>query len=162
MPNDTRKQVYLLCSQDFIDHPIWEFCSDEEGIEGQDEATVKPSEDTEVPGYSPGAYVVAADITYADGTHADGYVYSGKPDDLVCVSPTILLPTGQINLFTGCLPFTPEWKEHLADDVSLLGSNIALFPMSFESRANVNGAPLRIMAEGFFARDLDGRIVKVQ
>ncbi len=162
MPNDVRKQVYRLSSQDLLDSPIWEFCSDEEGIEGQDEATVKPSDDTEVPGYSPGAYVVAADITYADGARANGYLYSSKPDDFVCVSPTILLPTGQINLWAGSLPFVPKWKEHLANDISLLRSNGALFPMLFESRANVNGAPLTIVVEGFLARDLDGRMTKIQ
>ena len=51
----TRKQVYLLSAEDFKSYPIWEFCLDEEGMEGQDEATVKPSEDLEVPGASPRA-----------------------------------------------------------------------------------------------------------
>ena len=38
-----RKQVYLLTVEDLNDHPLWEFCPDEEGEEDQDEATVKPS-----------------------------------------------------------------------------------------------------------------------
>ena len=32
-----RRQVYRLTEQDLLDHPIWEFCSDEEGVDGQDE-----------------------------------------------------------------------------------------------------------------------------
>ena len=58
-----RRQVYLLSAQDFADHPVWEFCGDEEGFEEQDEATVKPSGEAEISGYAPGAYVVAADAT---------------------------------------------------------------------------------------------------
>jgi hypothetical protein len=32
-----RKQVYELTAQDFLHHPIWEFYSDEEGVDGHDE-----------------------------------------------------------------------------------------------------------------------------
>ena len=39
-----RKQVYDLTAEDLRRYPLWEFCLDEEGIEGQDEATVKPSD----------------------------------------------------------------------------------------------------------------------
>jgi hypothetical protein len=45
-----RKHVYLLTEPDLIDYPLWEFCSDEEGEEDQDETTVKPSGDLEVEG----------------------------------------------------------------------------------------------------------------
>ena len=38
----TRKQVYELANSDFIRCPVWEFALDEEGAEGQDEATVRP------------------------------------------------------------------------------------------------------------------------
>ena len=36
------KQVYNLTADDFSAYPVWEFASDEEGEEGQDEATVRP------------------------------------------------------------------------------------------------------------------------
>ena len=32
-----RREVYRLTEQDLLDHPIWEFCSDEEGVDGQGE-----------------------------------------------------------------------------------------------------------------------------
>src|SRR5205814_561097 len=37
-----RKQVYNLTAADLSEHPVWEFAEDEEGTEGQDEATVRP------------------------------------------------------------------------------------------------------------------------
>ena len=81
-PSDQiRKQVYLLTSEDLNAHPLWEFCPDEVGEDGQDEATVKPSKETAVSGYSPGVYILAADATFADGTTAIGYIYSGGPED---------------------------------------------------------------------------------
>ncbi len=39
-----RKQVYELTVDDLDRHPVWEFALDEEGEEGQDEATVRPYE----------------------------------------------------------------------------------------------------------------------
>jgi hypothetical protein len=36
----TRKQVYDLTRENLSKFPIWEFALDEEGDEGQDEATV--------------------------------------------------------------------------------------------------------------------------
>jgi hypothetical protein len=37
-----RRQVYELTTEDFQANPVWEFASDEESEEGQDEATVRP------------------------------------------------------------------------------------------------------------------------
>jgi hypothetical protein len=37
-----RKQVYELTNRDLLEAPVWEFALDEEGEEGQDEATVRP------------------------------------------------------------------------------------------------------------------------
>jgi hypothetical protein len=39
-----RKQVYDLTTEDLDFAPIWEYAHDEEGEEGQDEATVRPVE----------------------------------------------------------------------------------------------------------------------
>ena len=156
-----RKQVHSLNSQDFQDHAIWEFCSDEEDLDGQDEATVKPSEDLEVPGYSPGAYVVAADVTFATGTRSVGYLYSGHPDDIGCVQPTILLPAGQVNLWTGRMQYSIEWDAQVSAKMNLLGRDEALFPITFETRASVNGAPLKVVAQGFLALTPENRVIRI-
>src|SRR5262252_1978828 len=39
-----RKQVFDLTVEDLDRYPVWEFALDEEGDEGQDEATVRPYE----------------------------------------------------------------------------------------------------------------------
>jgi hypothetical protein len=44
MGKAVRKQVYDLTLADFDVAPVWEFASDEEGVAGQDEATVRPYE----------------------------------------------------------------------------------------------------------------------
>jgi hypothetical protein len=94
-PARIRRQVYELTPEDLASHPLWEFCPDEEGEEGQDEATVKPSEDTNVSGHSPGAYILACDVAFADGSAADGYIYSGEPHDFGCTQPNIVTESGQ-------------------------------------------------------------------
>jgi hypothetical protein len=43
MPAPVRKPVYDLTLADFDAAPVWEFALDEEGVAGQDEATVRPT-----------------------------------------------------------------------------------------------------------------------
>jgi hypothetical protein len=156
-----RKQVYLLSPQDFVDHPIWEFCADEEDVEGQDEATARPSEKSEVPGYSSGVYVVAADVVLGDGTLAFGYLYSGEPQDMGCIQPNLFAGSSQVNFWLGWLRFIKNVEERVAGGYTLLGKGReSIFPISFRSRVNVNGAPLEALVEGFMALD-SGRQVKV-
>jgi hypothetical protein len=147
-----RRQVYELTRLDLQQHPLWEFCSDEEGMPGQDEATVKPSEDSEVPAYSPGAYIVAADFVLADGSSAEGYLYSGEPDDFACIQPNIILTDGQINFWFGIVPAT---NERLSALYQRLGKKPeSVFPIHFETRVRINGKPMKGVVEGFGTRSL--------
>jgi hypothetical protein len=45
----TRKPVYKLMVGDLVAFPIWEFATDEEGVEGQDETWVRPVKRKKVP-----------------------------------------------------------------------------------------------------------------
>jgi hypothetical protein len=149
-----RRQVYLLSAQDFADHPVWEFCGDEEGFEEQDEATVKPSGEAEINGYAPGAYVVAADATFADGTRTLGYLYSGEPHDFGCLQPNVLTPSGQVNLWLGSLQFIKDVDQRVAENLKTLGRDPSqVFPITFQSRVKVNNELLRVVVEGFMAVD---------
>jgi hypothetical protein len=153
-----RRQVYRLTEEDFVDHPIWEFCSDEEGVDGQDEATVKPSTDPEVPGYSPGAYIVAANVSFADGTQTTGYVYSSEPDDFGCLQPNLVLKSGQVNLWLGGLRGAAD--QDLAQSyLTINKSSNQVFPLSVETRAKINGAAMNLMIEGFVGCDREGQLV---
>src|SRR5215831_9399109 len=96
-----RKQVYELTAKDFSDYPIWEFCSDEEGVDGQDEATVRPTDKTELTDELPGACVVAANVKFADGSLGAGYLYNCEGDDIGCVQPNLLTDAAQINFWLG-------------------------------------------------------------
>ena len=128
---------------------------DEEDVEGQDEATVKPSLDREVPGYSPGSYVVAADIHFADGTKASAYVYSAKPDDLGCLQPTVLLRGGQVNFWLGVL-----LEQDLSGNYALMEkTEDQVFPLSVNTRANINGAPLTATIDSFKGIDKSREVV---
>jgi hypothetical protein len=149
-----RRQVYLLSIEDLTDQTIWEFCSDEEGIEGQDEATVKPSDESQVPGYSPGAYVVAADVKFADGTLALGYLYSGPPDDFGCIQPNVVAQAGQVNFWLGSLEYIEDVEKTIAKSLQVLGkSPEQVFPVSFQSRVRINNEFQKIVVNGFMAMD---------
>ncbi|MFZ0200986.1 MAG: hypothetical protein WB523_15640 [Candidatus Sulfotelmatobacter sp.] len=147
-----RKPVYELTRLDLQQSPLWEFCSDEEGVSGQDEATVKPSQDSEVPAYSPGAYIIAADFVLADGSPAEGYIYSGEPHDLGCTQPNVVFPDGQINFWLGIIPAT---NERLSALYQRLGKKAeSVFPIHYKTRVPINGKPMKGVVEGFGTRSL--------
>lgn len=145
-----RKQVYDLIAEDFRSHPLWEFCSDEEGISGQDEATVRPSDDLEVPGYSPGAYVVATDFQLADGSRMDGYIYSGEPADFPCSQPNVILESGQINFWFGIRVPEVENLKRIYERFGKTGEQ--LFPLRYKTRVAINGSRVDGTIHGFGAR----------
>jgi len=151
-PSDQiRKQVYLLTSEDLNAHPLWEFCPDEVGEDGQDEATVKPSKETAVSGYSPGVYILAADATFADGTTAIGYIYSGGPEDgMGCTQPNIVTTSGQVNFWLGWLRFVKDPQARIAEACILLGKeHSSIFPIFFRTRPHINGAVLELVVDSF-------------
>jgi hypothetical protein len=158
-PERIRKQVYDLTVQDLNEHPLWEFCSDEEGEEGQDEATVKPSEDREVTGYSDGAYILACDVTMADGTTASGYTYSGEPGDFGCLQPNVITVSGQVNFWLGWLRFVKDPQQRVQKALAQLNKDSAsVFPVRFQTRPHINGAGMEIAVNSFMAKAADQKI----
>lgn len=158
-----RKQVYELTVQDFLDHPIWEFCSDEEGVEGQDEATVRPTNKTELTNEFPGACVLAAKVGFADGSSGAGYLYNCEDDDIGCVQPNLLVDASQINFWLGWLRFIPNAAERVQLEYQKIGkSKDAVFPISFESTPKVKGRLLRVELPGFMAMGLDKKTAVIE
>jgi hypothetical protein len=145
-----RKQVYDLTTDDLRHHPLWEFCLDEEGMPGQDEATMKPSDDLEVPAYSPGAYVVATDFTLADGSSMEGYIYSGEPDDFGCIQPNIVLDTEQIGFWFGIRAPSRSVLDALYARLSKTPEQ--MFPISYTTRVFINGSRMSGSVVGFGTR----------
>ncbi len=148
-----RKQVYDLTADDFRRYPLGEFCLDEEGMPGQDEATVKPSDDLGVPAYSPGAYVVATDFVLADGSSMEGYIYSGEPEDFGCITPCIFLEEGRVG-------FWFRRRTPTANQIGSVYERIGkkpheLFPIRFRTRVPINGDLMNGSINGFGIRGSD-------
>src|SRR5579863_5406652 len=155
-----RKQVYELTAQDFLDFPIWEFCSEEERVAGQDEATVRPTTKTELIDELPGSCVLAANVRFADGSSSAGYLYNCEEDDLGCVQPNLLATASQVNFWLGWLLFVPNAAERVQLGHQKIGkTKAAVFPLSFESTPTVKGRTLRVVIPGFMARGLDEKTV---
>jgi hypothetical protein len=154
-----RKQVYELTAQDLDSHPLWEFCPDEEGEENHDEAAVKPSEDNEVPGYSPGAYILACNVRFADGTTAVGSIYSGEPRDFGCTQPNVITVSGQISFWLGWLRFVKDPAPPIAAAMAQLNKDSAsVFPIRFQTRPHINGGPMELTVDGFMAKGADQKL----
>jgi hypothetical protein len=127
-----RKQVYELTLDDFQHAQAWEFALDEEGEEGQDEATVRPLEERPVDATGPMS-VVRARFRLADGTNLLGYFYpSPEPDaGLPALQPVIVTPRGQVMFWFGIL--APR-AEVLADAYANLNKKSdEVFPLTFET-----------------------------
>jgi hypothetical protein len=90
----TRKPIDQITVADLVDFPIWEFCLDEEGIEGMDETWVRPLAAAAVPN---GAYSlsVAAEFETASGLRVNGLVGVTTTADEVEISEAVLLFDGK-------------------------------------------------------------------
>jgi hypothetical protein len=154
-----RKQVYNLTEHDLQSHSVWEFCSDEEEIDGQDEATVRPSNEGEVSNSPPGRYIVAADLVLADGSQVAGYIYSCEPHDFGCTQPNVILADGQINFWFGIIP--PN-SDRLRVLYQRLGKSAAsVFPILYQTRVPINDKLVKGTVEGFGTRSLKDPTPKI-
>ncbi len=140
-----RKQVYELTMDDLVDIPVWEFALDEEGEDGQDEATVRPSRAPLPLDASEAMYVVRALFSLADGTRHIGYLTPGHAaDDLGSVQPMIITPQGQVIFWMGGAggDTTPLYQK--------LGKTAAqTFPINFKSDVPLIGGVIFGSIPGF-------------
>lgn len=150
MPTPSRKQVYDLTLADLDSVPVWEFALDEEGVAGQDEATVRPYEvafPADVTGH--GGLVVRAAFTLADGTNLRGY-FSPQPVSLRrpgWVQPVVICDTGQVNFWHGIRRPT---QNQMMDKLAKLGKQAAeVFPLRYRSDPVLVGGPISGIIPGF-------------
>jgi len=149
-----RKQVYDLKLEDFDQHPIWEFALDEEGQEGQDEATVRPYSSAGPANPEDGTLVVRARFTLADGTTMHGYLTSpfGEFSGLGTIQPQIITPEGPVSFWFGVLK---PAKKDLAQCYKRLGRNAeSIFPLRFQSEVEVVGGPFTGELDGFLYMEM--------
>jgi hypothetical protein len=156
-----RKQVYELSLDDLSEYPVWEFALDEEGEEGQDEATVRPHEVSGALDPSDGMFVVSASFTLADGSKMLGYLTPPVQGDgtIGTLQPIIVTPHGQVGFWCGIM--SPS-SEQLVKSYGSLGRDAdRVFPLQFESQVELVGGPVRGCLSGFMVlEDMETRKVK--
>jgi hypothetical protein len=144
-----RKQMFDLSATDFRECAVWEFCLDEEGLEGQDETTVRPSALKELPSNSMGSFLVAADVVFGDGTKGFGYLFSDERD-VISASPAVFVGDKKVQFqIPGSLSNerVEERKGRYYTDIGM--DRQSIFPISFTSLIPVAGRPMSFVLDGF-------------
>jgi hypothetical protein len=144
-----RKQCCELTLDDLSKFPVWEFALDEEGVEGQDEGTVRPCEISAALDPSERTLIVRAEFTLADGTKMSGWLTPPVQgdDSLGTLQPVIITERGHVGFWHGMR--APDVKG-LAQSYERLGRDAArVFPVQVTSNVNLVRAPIRVTIPGF-------------
>jgi hypothetical protein len=144
-----RKQVYELSLFDLRNCPVWEFALDEEGQEGQDEATVRPHTIKGMLDPASGTFVTRASFELADGTRMQGYITPAPQGDgdLGTVQPVIVCDQGQV--FFWCGAIEPS-QQDIRSGYAVLGKTASeVFPVRYESDVPLIGGVVRGSIPGF-------------
>jgi hypothetical protein len=155
-----RKQVYELSPSDLKDHPIWEFALDEEGEEGQDEATVRPWAGDEPLDPAAGMFVVRAIFELADGTTLGGYLtplVEGSTS-IGTIQPIVVTDQGQVNFWCGAMAPSAEGIRSQYAKIGRPSSSV--FPCRYTSDVRIVGGSVTGSINGFMHfRSLSDRAV---
>ncbi|NNE00266.1 MAG: hypothetical protein HKN47_23350 [Pirellulaceae bacterium] len=106
-----RKRIDQLAAADLDTYPVWEIASDEEGVEGRDEQTVRPCNFDGPVDPKAGIFFIRSTFTLDDGSTAVGYVtppYNGD-SDLGAIQPVIVTSHEQIMFWWGVLEPSRDW-----------------------------------------------------
>ena len=141
---------------DIVKSAVWEFCLDEEGEPGQDEATVKPRKDLQRLSDLDGSMIAKADFTFGNGEKGIGYIYASPEGTLTAVQPVILTPLGQVMFWYGIMaPDEERQKESLA---RLASVSEKPFPIKFACAIPTDDEPISGVLEGFYHYDNEREI----
>jgi hypothetical protein len=149
-----RKQVYELKIEDIEKYPYWEFCLDEEGEEGQDEATVKPFIATSENDSPAGVFIIAAAFVLSNGTKYEGYVYAYETfsekdqNNIPVTQPHIITDKGQIPFWFGIIK--PKEKQIKDFYVNMKQISSKVFPISYKSKYAINSMNVSGILDGFY------------
>ena len=90
-------------------------------------------------------------MTFADGTSAIGYIYSGGPEDgMGCTQPNVVTSSGQVNFWLGSLKFVKDPQKQIEKRLEMLSkTSAAIFPMLFRTRPHINGSNMEIVIDSF-------------
>src|SRR5215472_17505777 len=107
----TRKPIDQITVADLVDFPIWEFCLDEEGVEGMDETWVRPLAAAAMPNEA-NSLSVAAEFETASGLRVNGLIGVTTVEGEVEIAYPVLL-------FDGKYLFVPRIDALEEDDKKL-------------------------------------------
>jgi hypothetical protein len=139
---ETRKPINHLTVSDLSVFPVWEFATDEEGIEGRDETWVRPL-DTQVVPRGLYSLSVAVEFTAACGRKYDGFVEVTTANTAWTSGPVDIY-AGIILQGSNYLPvprqkelYFAKRKEALLSQLGLSDSD--LFPITYTLRVLIEG-----------------------
>ena len=135
----TRKPIDQISVADLVDFPIWEFCLDEEGVEGMDETWVRPLAAAAVPN---GAYSlsVAAEFETASGLRVNGLIGVTTAEGEVEIAYPVLLFDGKY-LFVPSqhdMQIGPDDEKLRRAVVDALGPS-PVFPLRYRLSVSIEG-----------------------
>ncbi len=141
--------------------PIWEFATDEEGEEGQDETTLKPRLDLSFPDPSEGLLIVECEFEANSGRKFNGLCSPSFDDSLSSIQPYILADNQFVMFWFGISQPDKETKDRL---YKILGEKPeSLFPIRFNSKlAKANGSKISGLINGFMWMTLSDRLVTTE
>jgi len=144
-----RKQVYELTPADLETHQIWEFALDEERLDGQDEATVRPWKGGPPLNPADGMFVVRASFELADGARLFGYLTPPVQgvSGIGTIQPVIVAKQGQVQFWFGIR--TPNAEEISRAYATLGRTANAVFPCRYASEVPLIGGPIAGVLKGF-------------
>jgi len=138
----TRKPIDQITVADLVDFPIWEFCLDEEDVEGMDETWVRPLAAAAVPN---GTYSlsVAAEFQTASGLRVNGLLGVTTTAGEVEFSEAVLLFDGKY-LFVPRKPDMPidalrEHDEKLRSALADVLGTSPVFPLRYRLGVPIEG-----------------------
>ena len=143
-----RKPINELTQADLSAFPVWEYASDEEGADGQDETTVRPV-NVRLPIHSvEGPFQIRAIFTLADGSEMTGFLTVSSMDlgDLGYTQPVIVTDHGQVLFWLGGFP--PE--NYSSTAYQILGhTKDTTFPIQVRTDDGILTDALEISIPGF-------------
>jgi hypothetical protein len=154
-----RKQDYELNLVDLMQFPAWEYVLDEEGIEGQDERTVKPYRASPPLDPHRAYFIVRASFHLADGTQIKGYIRPVtlseskfmKPIVPIDMNPIIISQQGRVAFWYGASK--PD-SEEISKNYRMLNKEPSeVFPVRFASDVEVLDSIIEGTLEGFLYCD---------
>jgi len=154
-----RKPANELTPADLEQFSVWEWASDEEGEEDQDETTVRPVL-SDKPVRADKSYIIKANFTLADGTVFVGVFTSAKhmPETVGWLHPIIFTEQGQVLFYYGVMKPTPQ--EVLQNYQRLGKTAVEVFPIKFHAAIGVEDGISQGIVESFLYLTEPGDLVE--